>query len=500
MSGNISYNGLDDKGFPAFEVEPGVSFVSSYSVVECSPGEPVPGGSSRGPDALRYPVTGRVIDTGSVSDMAGVDDLDPLGLVKPYIISSGTGMITNDDCGTYRSHVAACNQKPGDHKPLLIPRTCKSQQCPECWEVWGKKRSESIEDSLNGYMNLKFGWVQKHRKGFSVNHMYPRHISFHASADDVRPLILETLDELGDLEEYPMGTFDRVFWSKFGPIARRMTRAAGITSGLVIPHDFRLADEDDDEIRRGEGRYVARYRAIMDRPDWHEHIKFWPHIHVIGWGRLEDAAAFHKRTGWTYRMHGVARNPAGLAYALLSHAVCIPGSKAYVPIGEMHSSKMACVVEYRYSEPILCSECLEEGRSEAESRRVIATLLPTDDGGYALRCEHDGDLGARLRHRGRGSPVSWSFASISNFTYRRTVSRRVYAWRSRSGRSPGGGIEPDGLVRPGERKRRLSIHQMELGARIIRISKENFERGVLEGSIPGSWFDEVSEVKTDGQC
>ena len=37
-------------------------------------------------------------------------------------------------------------------------------------------------------------------------------------------------------------------------------------------------------------------------------------------------------------------------------------------------------------------------------------------------------------------------------------------------------------------------------ARVIRISKENFERGVLEGSIPGSWFDEVSEVKTDGQC
>jgi hypothetical protein len=190
-------------------------------------------------------------------------------------------------------------------------------------------------------------------------------------------------------------------------------------------------------------------------------------------------------------MHGVARNPAGLAYALLSHAVCIPGSKAYVPIGEMHSSKMACVTEYRYSEPILCSECLEEGRPETESRRVIATLLPTDDGGYALRCEHDGDLGERLRHRGRGSPVSWSFESISNFTYRRTVSRRVFAWRQDLdlARSEGG-IDPDGLVRPGERKRRLSIHQMELGARIIRISKENFERGVRIGTIPGSWFED----------
>ena len=423
--------------------------------------------------------------------MAGVDDLDPLGLVKPYIVSSGTGVVSKGYCGTYRSHVAACNQKPGDHKPLLIRKGCNSQQCPECWEVWGKKRSASIEDSLNGYMNLKFGWVQKHRKGFSVNRVYPRHISFHPPQDLLKSLILETLDELGDLEEYPMGTFDRVFWSKFGPIARRMARDAGITAAIVINHDFRLADEDDDENRRGEGRYVARYRAIMDRPDWQDHIKFYPHIHVIGWGRLENILAFQASTGWTYRMHGVARTPAGLAYALLSHAVCIPGSKAYVPIGEMHSSKMACVTEYRYSEPILCSECLEEGRPETESRRVIATLLPTEDGGYALRCAHDGDLGERLRRRGRGSPVSWSFESMSNFTYRRVVSRRVFAWRRDLARSePGGGIESDGLVRPGERKRRLSIHQMKLGAQPIPISKEKFEWGVRAGTIPGSWFDD----------
>ncbi len=489
--GNIQYAEQRDKDSPALERKPGFSSASSCYVD--LPGEPVLGVSSRGPDALRYPVTGRVIDTGSVSDMAGVDDLDPLSLVKPYIISSGTGSVADEYCGTIRSHVAACNQKPGDHKPLLIPRTCKSQQCPECWDVWANKRSKSMEDSLNGYMNLKFGWVQKHRKGFSVNRVYPRHISFHPPQELLKSLIQSTLDELGDLEDYPMGTFDRVFWSKFGPIARRMARDAGITSGLVIPHDFRLADEDDDEIRRGEGRYVARYRAIMDRPDWYNHIKFYPHIHVIGWGRLENILAFKASTGWTYRMHGVARTPAGLAYALLSHAVCIPGSKAYVPIGEMHSSKMACVVEYRYPEYILCSECLEEGRPEAESRRVIATLLPTDDGGYALRCEHDGDLGERLRYRGRGSPVSWSFAEISNFTYRRTVTRRVFAWRrgpdpARSG--PGGGIDPDGLVRPGDRKRRLSRHQMKLGEGVTPISKEKFEWRVRIGTIPGSWFED----------
>jgi len=69
----------------------------------------------------------------------------------------------------------------------------------------------------------------------------------------------------------------------------------------------------------------------------------------------------------------------------------------------------------------------------------------------------------------------------------------VFAWRrgpdpARS--EPGGGIESDGLVRPGERKRRLSIHQMKLGAQPIPISKEKFEWGVRAGTIPGSWFDD----------
>jgi hypothetical protein len=148
LIGNIQYAEQHDKGFPA-ESLPGVSSAPSCYVDECSPGELIRG-ESRGPDALRYPVSRRIIDTGSVSDMAGVDDLDPLGLVKPYIVSSGTGVVSKDYCGTYRSHVAACNQKPGDHKPLLIRKGCNSQQCPECWQPWGKKRSESIEDSLNG--------------------------------------------------------------------------------------------------------------------------------------------------------------------------------------------------------------------------------------------------------------------------------------------------------------------------------------------------------------
>ncbi len=114
MTGNIKYAERTYKGFPVFEVEPGVSSVSSYCTDEWSPSRlrttsGVPEylgpaalirGWSRGPDALRYPVTRRIIDTGSDSEIAGEDDLDPLGLVKPNIVSSGTGAVSKDYCGT----------------------------------------------------------------------------------------------------------------------------------------------------------------------------------------------------------------------------------------------------------------------------------------------------------------------------------------------------------------------------------------------------------------
>ena len=198
-------------------------------------------------------------------------------------------------------------------------------------------------------MNLKFGWVQKHRKGFSVNRVYPRHISFHASADDERRLSWKRWMSWGTskstLWERSTVSFGRLetYRAAYGPGCRDN---CGYSYPSMI---FRLADEDDDEIRRGEGRYVARYRAIMDRPDWYMHIKFWPHIHVIGWGRLKTVAAFLS-TGMDVSHAWGGSQPCG-SWPMLS---CLMrsvsrGSKAYVPIGEMHSSKMACVVEYRYS-------------------------------------------------------------------------------------------------------------------------------------------------------
>jgi hypothetical protein len=67
----------------------------------------------------------------------------------------------------------------------------------------------------------------------------------------------------------------------------------------------------------------------------------------------------------------------------------------------------------------------------------------------------------------------------------------VFAWRDPVRSGPGGGIDPDGLARPGDRKRRLSRHQTKLGGvRPIPISKEKFEEGVRGGTIPGSWFED----------
>ena len=120
MLGNIKYADQANKGFPA-EVElPGVSFASSC-VDEYSPGEPVPGGSSRFLDTVWSPDTVvPVVDNGHAPGGAEV---------LTWWYETGTGY-AKDTCGTLLKTVAACSNHPGSHKPLLIPDSCGRASCP----------------------------------------------------------------------------------------------------------------------------------------------------------------------------------------------------------------------------------------------------------------------------------------------------------------------------------------------------------------------------------
>ena len=352
--------------------------------------------------------------------------------ITAWIYETGTGTV-KEGCGTVLRTVAACNRHPGEHKPLLIPNSCGRAACPVCWDVWAERAGVRVRDSLEGYLSIVYGNSQKPLAGLKKESLRARHIVFSPPHSLTEELIADTLQEADAAD------FQRVFLQKFRRAAISVVRGAGVVAGVIFEHDIRLKT---DSAAVDQENDINRYREILDRPDWRDHVEFSPHVHILGYGYLEDSSEFYEESGgWIYRTIRVVDDPELVVKYLLSHAPTVPNRCAYARFGRMHSRYMEKVKEYRCREYIACEECLEAGVSEAEAVRVIATLAVDPGGTPALKCEHDGDIGARHRAGGRGDPVSWSFESISNWKYSRVKHRSVYRLRSpRGGLGPGPGI------------------------------------------------------------
>lgn len=431
--GNIQYAEQLNKGFPALESKPGFSSASSCYVDECSPSRlpgvsGVPGslgpaaltrGGSRGPDALRYPGTVvPVVKTPGPRDSGHA----PGGAeVLPWWYETGTGHV-KDSCGNTLKTVAACNKYPGSHKPLLIPDSCGRASCPVCWETWAERAGARVRDSLEGYMSIVHGNSQRPLPGLDKGALRARHITFSPPRYVVDRLVKETL------QETDAAGFQRVFLQKFQRLAIATVREAGLTAGVLIVHGIRLKKSEDADAADKENN-TNRYREILDSPDWRDNVLWYPHVHALGHGFLDDSGEFYEKTHWVYRTLRVVDEPERVVKYLLSHAPAVPNRCAYVRFGRMNSRHMVIVKEYCCREYIACEECLEAGVPEEQATRVIARLADDKNGRPDLRCENDDNLDARHRSRGRGDPVSWAFETVSNMKYSRVHRRCVYRRR-----------------------------------------------------------------------
>jgi hypothetical protein len=480
MSGNISYNGLNDKGFPA-EIEglPGFSSASSCCTDECSPGELIRGGS-RGPDALRYPGTVvPVVKTPGPRDSGHA----PGGAeVLPWWYETGTGHV-KDTCGNTLKTVAACNNHPGSHKPLLIPDSCGRASCPVCWETWAERAGARVRDSLEGYLSIVHGNSQRPLPGLDKRSLRARHITFSPPRYVVDRLVKETL------QETDAAGFQRVFLQKFQRLAIATVREAGLTAGVLIVHGIRLKKSEDADAADKENN-TNRYREILDSPDWRDNVLWYPHVHVLGYGFLDDSGDFYERTHWIYRTLRVVDEPERVVKYLLSHAPSVTNRCAYVRFGRMNSRHMVKVKEYCCREYIPCEECLEAGVPEDQATRVIARLADDPDGRPDLQCENDKDRGARLRSRGRGDPVSWAFETVSKWKYSRVHRRCVYRRRD-PGDPAGSGYRhrpPDSRVYSELGYARVNLDRFR--DRREWVGPEKWDH-LVESGVISSWYEGV---------
>ena len=411
---------------------------------------------SRSPDPIGYPDT--LSQLNFPDDTRAPGYLDP-GPLWPYLSMTGTGFRKDERCGTVQALAALCNTKPAEHRPVLIPFSCNRRACPECWTTWANQAGDRVKDQINGYLTARYGLVQKTREK-DLRFLLPRHVSFHPPRAVLEDLVEEALADLRDPRD-----FQAVFHKRFRERAVQVMLEAGCTGGIYVPHDVRLR-EDRDTTRADNELDTDRYRAVLDRPDWRELVKWWPHPHGIVFGKLEDVKAFHDRTGWTYRVHRVVSDPAPLVRYLLSHSIA-PDKKihAVVPFGDM--KRLVKTGEHRCRRHVLCEECTSEGRPEAF--RVIGRILP----GSLFR-ERDLDPMARTR-RGRGRPEAWAVESISDKHYVQV--QRVGVFRIRA---------------PGEKRARRPFWcpgTVPLWKdNVVWHSEENWKAREALAEIPGDWF------------
>jgi len=472
--GNIQYAEQANKVFPD---RPGFSSASSYAVDECSPGEPVPGGSSRpgygyGISDLLVPIK-RNADTAPFALKPDSGDID-IGALRDHLWEVGTGD-AREKCGTVLHTAAACSRHPGEHKPILIPDSCGRRTCPVCWPTWAERAGKRGADVLNGYLTARYGPAQKALPGMKREYLLPRHVSFHPPRKVIEALVDEVVTEI----EHP-DQFQRVFARRFRELCTEVITGAGGVAGALVLHEIRL--KGDRDVNESDRRCdVNRYREVLDRPDWREHVKYYPHCHTALFGFLEPAGDFHARTGWTYRLHRVVEEPENLIFYLLSHAPAADRVNSITYFGGCSPRRLQRVGEYRCREKVRCNECLEAGIPKEEAFRVVSRL-------DKLTCENDGDPGERLRRRGRGAPVSWTYETISDRKYVKV--RRVGIYRARLPGEKKRARDPEGPgVRMPWEPRRVRVPGQSLSRRVRYIREEDWDDYLARGIIPGSWFE-----------
>lgn len=376
-----------------------------------------------------------------------------------YLTLVGTGMPRDSDCGTFVSKAGACRNKPGDHKPILIPNTCGRKECPECWPTWATRASKRATDVLNGYLTAKFGPEQRALPGLDRKYILPRHVSFHPPRR-----VLEDLIRKVERATVRPSDFQKEFLRAFRDLSRETVEEAGGLAGVMVLHEIRLksdranqgADNDTD---------ANRYRKVLDRPDWKDHIRYYPHVHVLVFGTLEGSKEFHERTGWTYRLHRVATNPEKAVYYLLSHTSAVSGLNSATYFGSCSPRRLWKIKEFRHRERQICDECIQEGVERDNAIRVIATIYQ----GSLVR-ENDNNPRKRIRH-GRGAPVKWSFEEITDRHYTTVEKVGVYRFPVK-----------------GEKRPPRDLFQRASWV-VEYVSDRDWEYLKATGVVPGSWFD-----------
>jgi len=246
--------------------------------------------------------------------------------IGPSIIMTGS-QAPLDSCGDVVSNVICSGNH--DHSRRVVRAHCKSPGCKVCWPTWDTRATTRVVDRMQGY-----------RKAARVGYQ-PRHITLSPPDWVIPP---ESIDGMKRIIEQ----------------ARRVVGVMGMDAAVVVPHGYRIRPERRDEARAGaEASGMNRYRWCMAQDNPRDYLVWSPHVHLLHWGYLKSADAFHEQTGWIYHTHGrldTREDQERATYYLLSHAWVIAGAHTVRYWGGI-SSRNLHVREEVYWQEEACPDC-----------------------------------------------------------------------------------------------------------------------------------------------
>lgn len=243
-------------------------------------------------------------------------DIQPFDICQAGKLTPGYGD-AHAKCGEVRFKIL-CPQNP-KHHARFANYNCHRAACPTCWPGWAGRAADDTVSRVEGYRDA-------HRSQY-----LPRHVSIHPP----QGLIVPGDDALQQL--YDEG--------------RKIAAVLGLTAAAAIPHPYRLNKDTRDAVEAAAaGNNLNRYEWALSQPNWPDLVHFSPHLHLIAYGPLMDADAFHKMTGWTYRNHDgdgdVGRSGTDLrrtVYYLLTHAWVLGNHRIVRYWLGMSTHRLACI-------------------------------------------------------------------------------------------------------------------------------------------------------------
>jgi len=296
----------------------------------------------------------------------------------------GTGKVKNSKCGQFKpledDSAGACQNKPNEHMPFVLPIGCTRRECPEDFTRWVNKDARRIGNTVNGYLTVKFKHQAELIPGF-----VPRYLSDHISPHPPRDLVVElvrrskrdlprALAKQKNDKYTPQEIFHRIFMKKYQYEEDKAVKLLGMKAWISIYHPIRLKSDAAD-YQADRMKDTSRYRAVLDKPNWIKHVKLSVHGHIITDASfLMSSDEFYKASGgWTYRNHREITDVERLAKYLLSHASAVPGKHSVRYLGDYQKMNVEGTIKVETF--IACPECIKEGVPPEDSTYVVGKLL-----------------------------------------------------------------------------------------------------------------------------